>query len=65
MVEDKGLDPAVADRIGKFVNLKSPIGSPRELHAMLLDTAMFGDHAGSHAAMAELDTLFGYLEVGG
>ena len=63
MVDDKGLDAAVADRIGEFVQLKSAQGSPAELRARI--APMFGGHAGALAALAELDTLFEYLDAMG
>ena len=63
MVDDKGLDPKVADRIGEFVQLKSAQGAPAELRARI--APMFGGHAGALAALAELDTLFEYLDAMG
>lgn len=58
MVEEKGLPPAVADRIGELVQLR---GVPLELLARLEAERTFGDHAGAAAAVAELKTLFKYL----
>lgn len=60
MVEEKGLDAAVADKIGEFVLYNGP---PMELWDRLNDLKAFGDHAGALEGMAELKTLFGYLEA--
>jgi histidyl-tRNA synthetase len=62
MVDDKGLPPAVADRIGTMVQLR---GEPRALHARLLADGVFAGHVGAGAALAELDTLFSYLDAMG
>ncbi|GAB5029449.1 histidine-trna ligase [Nannochloropsis oceanica] len=62
MTEEKGLHPAVADRIGTFVTFK---GAPKELHALLLAQDVFQGHAVAVAALAEMETLFGYLEAMG
>ena len=43
MIVEKGLDPAVADRIGTFV-LQS--GAPKVLWASLMEDKIFGDHIG-------------------
>lgn len=66
MVEDKGLSPEAADRVGTFVALRAPMGQPRELLAMLQGPdSPFGAHAGAAAALADLSTLFDYLEAMG
>jgi len=57
-----GLNPAVADRIGAFVTYK---GSPKELHALLLSEDVFKGHEVALGALAEMETLFGYLEAMG
>lgn len=62
MVEDKGLSPDCADRIGKFV-LHS--GKPKELWSKFQDMKLFGDHIGANEAMAELKILFEYLDAMG
>lgn len=62
MVNEKGLDPAVADKIGTFV-LNS--GKPFELWEKLNSSNAFGDHVGAGEAMKDLKTLFGYLEAMG
>jgi histidyl-tRNA synthetase len=66
MVEDKGLTPEAADRVGTFVALRAPVGQPRELLAKLQGPdSPFGAHAGAAAALADLSTLFDYLEAMG
>ena len=62
MTNEKGLDPAVADRIGEFV-LHS--GKPKELWEILKSTNKFGSHAGAASAMDELKLLFEYLDAMG
>lgn len=62
MVDEKGLDPAAADMIGKFVVFQ---GEPRKLWKEMMDKNVFGDHAGALAAMASMKTLFDYLEAMG
>lgn len=60
MVEEKGLDATVADKIGEFVLYNGP---PMELWNRLNDLKAFGSHPDALAGMAELQTLFGYLEA--
>lgn len=63
MTEDKGLPPAVADRIGEFVVLK---GEPRALLAKLTAPGhALAGHPQSAAALADLGLLFGYLDAMG
>lgn len=63
MVDDKGLAPEAADRIGEFVVLR---GQPRELLARLTAPGHpLGEHTGSRAALEELSLLFNYLDVMG
>lgn len=62
MTVEKGLDPAVADRIGEFV---LHAGKPKELWEMMTTTKVFGSHAGAASAMSELKLLFDYLEAMG
>lgn len=62
MTEEKGLDSAVADRIGEFVLFK---GEPREMWNRLNDSKIFGDHKGAKEAMDEMALLFDYLEAMG
>ena len=57
-----GLHPAVADRIGTFVTYK---GAPKELLALLLSDDVFKGHEVALGALAEMETLFGYLEAMG
>jgi histidyl-tRNA synthetase len=67
MVEEKGLSPDVADRVGTFVvGLTAPAGQPRELLDKLrAPDSPFGAHAGAAAALADLALLFDYLEAMG
>lgn len=60
MVEDKGLDPAVADKIGVFVVQK---GEPWQMYSQLMDSKAFGSHKGAMEAMEDLRILFQYLEA--
>jgi histidyl-tRNA synthetase len=60
MVEDKGLQESVADKIGEFVLNK---GEPFVLFRELMDTKRFGDHKGASQAMEDLRILFEYLEA--
>ena len=62
MVDDKGLDPSVADRIGVFVVKK---GEPWDLYNELMDSKAFGNHKGAAEAMEDLRILFTYLEAMG
>ena len=62
MVDEKGLDPAAADKIGTFVVHK---GEPRALHAKLVGEKKFGDHAEAASAMADLAKLWEYLDAMG
>ena len=54
MVVDKGLDPAVADKIGTFV-LQS--GSPKDLWAILTEKKTFGDHIGKKMKIESINIL--------
>ncbi|TFJ88391.1 hypothetical protein NSK_000740 [Nannochloropsis salina CCMP1776] len=62
MTEEKGLYPAVADRIGTFVTYKGP---PKELLGRLLAENAFQGHSTALAALGELEILFEYLEAMG
>ncbi|CAI5465752.1 unnamed protein product [Closterium sp. Yama58-4] len=63
MIEEKGLQPEVADRIGEFVKHK---GEPHHLLATLqAPDSPFAGHADSQAALAELALLFDYLAAMG
>lgn len=62
MVEEKGVEPEVADRIQQFV---CKVGSPRALHAELVREKLFGDNADAKAAMDDLALLFDYLDAMG
>jgi histidyl-tRNA synthetase len=60
MVDDKGLPPAAADRIGELVQLR---GAPRALLAELCaEGQALGAHPGAAAALAELRILFDFLD---
>jgi histidyl-tRNA synthetase len=60
MVEDKGLKPEVADKIGTFVLEK---GEPWTLYTQLMESNKFGNHKGALQAMEDLRILFEYLEA--
>lgn len=61
MVEEKGLQESVADKIGEFVVLK---GEPRELLAKLQDASHpLSNHPESAAALNDLEILFDFLDV--
>jgi histidyl-tRNA synthetase len=60
MVEEKGLTPEVADRIGNYVLFN---GKPMELWERLTQEKVFGDHERAREAMHELQVLFGYLQA--
>lgn len=62
MVNEKGLDPVVADRIGTFVLRR---GKPFELLAELREAALFGDHEGAKEALQDMELLFTYVEAMG
>ncbi len=60
MVEDKGLDAEVADKIGVFVVQK---GEPWNLFNSLMENKVFGNHKGAFEAMEDLRILFEYLQA--
>ena len=60
MVNEKGLDPEVADRIGNFVLHK---GEPNTLLNKLREEKFFGDHEGANNALNDLGLLFKFLEA--
>mmetsp|Transcript_14171 Transcript_14171/g.16041 ORF Transcript_14171/g.16041 Transcript_14171/m.16041 type:complete len:991 (+) Transcript_14171:123-3095(+) len=60
MVEDKGLEADVADKIGVFVVQK---GKPWDMYNSLMDTKVFGTHKGALNAMEDLRILFEYLDA--
>lgn len=62
MVEDKGLSPEVADKIGVFVVQK---GEPWTMYKSLIENAVFGKHKGALDALEDLRILFEYLEAMG
>lgn len=62
MVVEKGLPVHVAERIGTFV---CHSGQPKELLAKMNEMQLFGTHTGANAALADLKTLFDYLDAMG
>lgn len=62
MVEDKGLSPEVADKIGVFVVQK---GKPWDMYNSLMANGAFGSHQGALDALEDLRILFTYLEAMG
>lgn len=62
MVDDKGLKPEVADKIGTFVLLK---GEPWDMYNRLMESNKFGKHVGAKDALEDLRILFDYLEAMG
>lgn len=61
MVVDKGLDGAVADRIGTYVCLKSAAASARELVSRM--KAEFSADKAALLALDELTSLFHYMDA--
>ncbi|EQC39052.1 hypothetical protein SDRG_03260 [Saprolegnia diclina VS20] len=62
MVDEKDVAPEVADRIQGFV---TQVGSPRAMHAKLVQEQRFGTNAPAAEAMKELALLFDYLDAMG
>lgn len=63
LIEQKGIAPAVVDRIGTYVQIS---GEPKALLQRLsTDAALFTSHSGAVAVLKELGTLFGYLDAMG
>jgi histidyl-tRNA synthetase len=62
MTEEKGLEDAVADKIGEFVLLK---GEPWAMYNQLMESKKFGTHVGALTAMEDLRIVFEYLEAMG
>jgi len=60
MVEEKGLDPDVADRIGQFVLHH---GEPIALWEKLTTEQCFGAHERANTALREMKILFDYLKA--
>ncbi|KDQ18236.1 hypothetical protein BOTBODRAFT_53021 [Botryobasidium botryosum FD-172 SS1] len=60
MTEEKGLDPAVADKIGEYVKLK---GGPELLTQLKADP--LASNASAKAGMNDMELLFKYLDVFG
>lgn len=59
MVEEKGLASDVADKIGEYVKHKGG----RDLLEMLLKDEVLTSNANAAAGLAEMGTLFDYLEI--
>ncbi|EMD42286.1 hypothetical protein CERSUDRAFT_110813 [Gelatoporia subvermispora B] len=58
MMEEKGLDPAVADRIGEYVKHK---GGPELLEQLKADASLMGNASAKHG-IEEMDILFTFLK---
>ena len=61
MTEEKGLDGAVADKIGEYVKHK---GGPELLELLQADAALMAN-ASAKTGIEEMSTLFKYLEAYG
>ncbi|KAL2912932.1 Cytoplasmic and mitochondrial histidine tRNA synthetase [Polyrhizophydium stewartii] len=61
MTEEKGLDPAVADRIGEYVKLKGG----KELCAVLAADGPLSSNESAVAGIKDMELLFTYLELFG
>src|SRR5438045_1676752 len=61
MVEDKGLDPAVADRIGEYVKLKGG----REIVTRLQEMPEVNANASAKQGLEEMALLCNYLDIFG
>ncbi|KAF2182254.1 histidyl-tRNA synthetase [Zopfia rhizophila CBS 207.26] len=61
MVEDKGLDPAVADRIGEYVKLKGG----REIVTRLQEMPEVSANASAKQGLEEMALLCNYLDIFG
>ncbi|OSD00881.1 histidyl-tRNA synthetase [Trametes coccinea BRFM310] len=59
MTEEKGLDPASADKIGEYVKHK---GGPELLDLLRADEALMAN-ANAKVGIEEMSVLFGYLKV--
>jgi histidyl-tRNA synthetase len=59
MVEDKGLDAAVADKIGEFVKYKGG----REVVQQIKDLPGVLDNASAKQGLEEMELLCSYLEI--
>jgi len=59
MVEEKGLDPSIADKIGQYVSLK---GS-RELLEKLLQDELLSKNKRAKEGLEDLKIMFTYLEA--
>jgi histidyl-tRNA synthetase len=62
MVDVKGLDAAVADRLGEYVKIR---GEPRAVLSRLQSIAEFAAHAECARGLRDLATLFDYLDAMG
>lgn len=62
MTQTKGLDEAVADKLGKYVKIH---GNPYEVLKTLEAEPGFADHALAGEALRELKVLFSYLDAVG
>lgn len=68
MTEDKGLDPAVAEKIGKYVVNKGGKDSPKSakevLEELQADATLAADES-AKLGLADIELLFNYLETFG
>ena len=62
MTQVKGLDEAVADKLGKYVKIH---GAPYDVLKTLKAEAGFAEHALAGQALKELEVLFSYLDAVG
>jgi histidyl-tRNA synthetase len=62
MVQDKGLESSVADKIGTFVLQK---GEPWAMYKQLIASGMFSSHEGAKEALEDMRILFDYLDAMG
>jgi len=58
MIDVKGLDPVVADKIKQFVDIK---GAPVETLARIKDSGLCNGNVDATTALEEMDVLFKYL----
>jgi histidyl-tRNA synthetase len=61
MVNQKGLDGAVADRIGTYVTMEP--GRPMDLLTILRADSNFGEHKQAQEAFDELELMFKYMDA--
>ena len=62
MVQGKGLESSVADKIGTFVLQK---GEPCAMYNQRIESGMFASHEGAQEALEDMRILFDYLDAMG